>query len=116
MLLDQLGSPIGGIRCFALLLLALLEGLRRAAVAALEALLLQVLLIGVHGALILCFLLQAQHHLRVPFLLGRMVLDDRERTDLLVNIPHPLLGLIGSVSLQLQFHISELRKEDIPLL
>lgn len=116
MLLDQLGSPIGGIRCFALLLLALLEGLRRAAVAALEALLLQVLLIGVHGALILCFLLQAQHHLRVPFLLGRMVLNHRERTDLLINIPHPLLGLIGSVSLQLQLHISKLRKEDIPLL
>ena len=81
MLLDQLGSLIGGIRWFTLLLLALLEGLRRAAVAALEALLLQVLLIGVHRALVLCLLLQAQHHLRGPFLFGRVVLDNRERTD-----------------------------------
>lgn len=113
MLLDQLGGFIWRVAWLSLFLLALLEGLRRAAVAVLEALLLQVLLVGVHGALVLGFLLQAQHQLGVPFLFG-LVLGDRERTDLLVDVAHPLLCLIRGVGLQLQLHIRKLREEDVP--
>ena len=45
-----------------------------------------------------------------------MVLSDRERTDLLVDVAHPLLRLVRRLRLQLQLHIGKLSEEDVAFL